>query len=63
MHECKKSSMCQNDQNFMHANNVKAHMHMQMQKSSTCQNDQNFMHYYYYLTIITKGVGAKVHLC
>ena len=44
MHESKKSSMCQNNQNFMHANNIKAHMHMQMQKSSTCQNDQNFMH-------------------
>ena len=55
MHECEKSSMCQNDQNFMHANNIKAHMHMQMQKSSTCQNDQNFMH--------VKNIEAHVCAC
>ena len=53
MHECEKSSMCQNDQNFMHAKNIKVHMHMQMQKSSTCQNDENFMH--------VKNI--KVHVC
>ena len=40
-----KSSTCENDQNFMHVKNIKAHAHAcKCKKSSICQNDQNFIY-------------------
>ena len=50
MHTCeyKKSSMCQNDQNFININYIKVCIHVyKCKKSSICQNDQNFMNIKY----------------
>ena len=48
IYKCKKSSICQNNQNFMNIKYIKVHAHAyKCKKSSTCQNDQNFMNINY----------------